>query len=151
MYQRHYAWITRWHLDTEKMKQATQHLIGRKDFSVFACSGCQSPSPWKTVYSIEISERINHDSNIHDTLHDNDVEITIAVTADSFLYKMVRNMVGILVKVGRGKMDPNEVKDVLDKNQIKEVRRAVLPPPNGLYLMSVNYNQEVLEKYRLEG
>lgn len=149
MYQRHYAWITRWHLDAEKMKQAAQHLIGKNDFSVFACTGCQSPSPWKTVHSIEIMERVNDKSNVYDSLHENDVEITIAITADSFLYKMVRNIVGVLVRIGRGKEDPQEMKSILEKKQLKEVRKATFPPPQGLYLMSVNYKPEVLEKYKI--
>ena len=149
MYQRHYSWIVRWHLDVEKMQQAARYLVGRNDFSVFACAGCQSPSPWKTVHNIEISKRVKDNSNIHESLHDNDVEIVVKITSDSFLYKMVRNIVGVLVRVGRGKKDPIEMKDILEKKQIKEVRKATLPPPQGLYLTSVNYNPEIIAKYKL--
>ena len=79
MYQRHYSWIVRWHLDVEKMQQAARYLVGRNDFSVFACAGCQSPSPWKTVHNIEISKRVKDNSNIHESLHDNDVEIDLSL------------------------------------------------------------------------
>ena len=131
------------------MQQAARYLVGRNDFSVFACAGCQSPSPWKTVHNIEISKRVKDNSNIHESLHDNDVEIVVKITSDSFLYKMVRNIVGVLVRVGRGKKDPIEMKDILEKKQIKEVRKATLPPPQGLYLTSVNYNPEIIAKYKL--
>ena len=41
------------------------------------------------------------------------------------------------------------MKDLIEKKQLTEVRKASLPPPQGLYLMSVNYNPGILEKYRI--
>ena len=116
-----------WHvvhnLDAEAMHHAAQALVGQHDFTTFRSSECQAKSPVKTLD--EISVRRAGD------------EIHIEVAARSFLHNQVRSMAGSLKLVGEGKWQPRELKDALEAKD----RAACGPvaPPEGLYLVSVNY------------
>lgn len=68
-------------------------------------------------------------------------EVIIKMSASSFLYNQVRNMVGYLVGVGTGKEDPKHTTEVLKQRQ----RVKYCAPPNGLVLMQVHYNQPTIE------
>ena len=59
------------------------------------------------------------------------------VTADGFLYNMVRAIVGTLVDVGRGAIVPAEVEDILLEQDRKSGRMTA--PPHGLFLVNVEY------------
>lgn len=120
-YRRQY-WIKD-HLDIELMKQAASYLIGNHDFTSFRATECQSASAVKTLENIEI---IRNGENIE-----------IYVSAISFLHHMVRNIVGNLVKVGRGEWSPEKIKEVLEARD----RRAGAPtaPADGLYFLRVEY------------
>jgi tRNA pseudouridine38-40 synthase len=115
-------WI-RHELDTNKMQEAANFLLGKHDFSSFRASECQSNSPMRTVDKIDI-------------VRDGD-NIEIRVTALSFLHHMVRNIVGSLVLVGEGKWEPIKIKEALEARN----RRAAGPtaPAHGLYFVSVDY------------
>jgi tRNA pseudouridine38-40 synthase len=68
--------------------------------------------------------------------------ITITLTGNSFLYRMVRNMVATLVAVGHGKISPSEIPLLMEKRN-----RSLLPstaPARGLFLMNVTFNRENL-------
>ena len=76
---------------------------------------------------------------------ENDLELTITVSANSFLYRMVRNIVSALVKIGTGKLSLLE----LHKLFVAADRSAVkwqLAPACGLYLVNVNYDPDHLTK-----
>lgn len=117
-----------WHvpsdLDVSAMRQGAAHLIGRHDFNSFRATSCQAKSPIRSLDRFDISE-------------DGD-EIAFAVSAQSFLHHQVRNMVGTLVEVGKGKWQPGDVKVALDARD----RSAAGPtaPPDGLYFMRVDYD-----------
>ncbi|MEW6705712.1 MAG: tRNA pseudouridine(38-40) synthase TruA [Pseudomonadota bacterium] len=86
-------------LDGEAMREAAAQLIGEHDFSSFRSSECQSPTPVKTLRSIEIRRRgaywrFDFDGN-------------------AFLHHMVRNIMGCLVAVGAGHKPPGWVGEVL--------------------------------------
>ena len=68
-------------------------------------------------------------------------EVIIKMSASSFLYNQVRNMVGYLVGVGTGKEDPQHTTEVLLRRQ----RVKYCAPPNGLVLMQVHYDQPTIE------
>jgi tRNA pseudouridine38-40 synthase len=57
--------------------------------------------------------------------------------ADGFLYKMVRNIVGTLLDVGKGKLTPEDVKTILNARDRK--RASAAAPPQGLFLVEVKY------------
>lgn len=117
------CWAIRRSLDAGAMHEAAQTLLGFHDFSTFRDSECQAESPLRTL------ERF-------DVLRDGE-NIEIHVAARSFLHSQVRSMVGSLEHVGSGKW---RIKDVAGALAAKDRRRCgVVAPPEGLYLMQVDY------------
>jgi tRNA pseudouridine38-40 synthase len=110
-------------LDLEAMKTAAALFVGEHDFSAFRSSECQAKSPVRTIHELSVSRK-------SDT-------ITFVVRANAFLHHMVRNIVGTLVYVGKGKHPPAWVKEIL----LKKDRRSAAPTfgPEGLYLEKVEY------------
>ncbi len=115
-------WV-RHDLDTKKMQEAANFLLGKHDFSSFRASECQSNSPMRTLDKIDI-------------FRDGD-NIEIRISALSFLHHMVRNIVGSLILVGSGKWKPIKIKEVLEAKD----RKAAGPtaPACGLYFLRVDY------------
>lgn len=110
-------------LNMEKMKEASEFLIGMHDFTSFCNVDCQAKTKFRTVSSIEIKK--------------NDEEIIISISAKSFLHNMVRIIVGTLIQVGREKLFPLDVKKALDlKNRSISSFTA---PAHGLVLYSIEY------------
>ena len=64
-------------------------------------------------------------------------ELVFTITGDGFLYRMVRNIVGALVKVGEGKITPDEFQKILLAKDRQQAGMAA--PACGLYLMQVRY------------
>jgi len=110
-------------LDIGLMQTAAQHLMGEHDFSAFRSSECQAKTPVKHVQRLDI--RRQGEMLIFD------------VSADAFLHHMVRNMVGCLVYVGKGKYPPDWLADVLDGRE--RSRAAPTFAPDGLYLRRITY------------
>jgi tRNA pseudouridine38-40 synthase len=116
-----------WHrpgqLDIEKMQQAAQRLIGKKDFKSFASAADQRESSVRTISLCQVQQ----EGNI----------IKINVAADGFLYNMVRNIVGTLVEVGRGRWEPEMIDTILEAKD----RNAAGPiaPACGLCLIEILY------------
>ena len=110
-------------LDVEKMQKAVTYFVGEHDFSSFKSSGTSSKSSVRTIYKAELKQ-------------DGD-RIIIELTGNGFLYNMVRIIAGTLVDVGIGKIEPNEIPEII-KMQRRENAGKTLPP-NGLYLMKVMY------------
>jgi len=104
------------------MQQAGRYLIGTHDFASFG----KPPQGNNTVRSVSQAEwRVNG------------VELSFFITANAFLYRMVRNIVGTLIQVGHGTLAPTDVQDIL---QAKDRSKAGAPAlANGLCLMKVNY------------
>jgi len=110
-------------LDSEKMQEGAQYLIGEHDFSSFRAQDCQSRSPFRFMHFI----RVVRDEEL----------VTIDLAANAFLHHMVRNMVGVLMDIGAGKQPPAWVKQVLEEKDRK--RASVTAPADGLYLGGVFY------------
>ena len=110
-------------LDVKKMQKAADLLLGEHDFSCFRDSLCQAKSPVKTIEYL----RINKTNST----------ILLEVKASAFLHHMVRNIVGTLLKVGRGERDVDWVQDVLNSRD----RRKAGPTaePQGLYFIKAFY------------
>ncbi len=119
---RNYVWHVRQPLDMSSMKEAACYLVGTHDFSSFRASGCSAKSPVRTLNRLEITKG--------DTSF-----ILFTFEARSYLQHMVRNIVGTLVDVGRGKLKPSDVKDIIEKRD----RRYAGPiaPPQGLFLIEI--------------
>jgi tRNA pseudouridine38-40 synthase len=110
-------------LDVVAMQAATQHLLGEHDFSAFRAAECQAKSPVKHLQQLDISRQGEM--------------LVFDVSADAFLHHMVRNIVGCLVYVGKGKYQPDWLAEVLSGRE-----RSLAAPtfaPDGLYLRSIKY------------
>jgi tRNA pseudouridine38-40 synthase len=106
------------------MQQAARRLEGVHDFAAFATnSGTPRLSTVRDLRQLELFRRGTH--------------LTIRATADGFLYHMVRNLTGALVKVGKGKMAPGGIEALL-KGKKRELAPAAAPS-FGLYLDRVVY------------
>ncbi|HOO74426.1 MAG: tRNA pseudouridine(38-40) synthase TruA [Thermotogae bacterium] len=117
------VWWFPYDLDIQLMRNASRYLEGEHDFTSFK-SGNDKKNPMRTVNRIRILEMNN---NI----------LLIRVEGQSFLRRMVRNIVGTLVKVGTKTWEPETVKELLESKD-----RSVVPasaPPHGLYFYSVYF------------
>ncbi len=119
-----YAWQLRRTLDVEKIKHASRLLLGEHDFAAFASNpGYARKSTVRTLYRIDLSRRGNL--------------LTLRFTGSGFLYRMVRNLTGALVRVGDGRLQPGDLQAIL-----QSCKRSEAPPPApacGLYLHRVYY------------
>jgi tRNA pseudouridine38-40 synthase len=110
-------------LDATLMQTGADFLVGTHDFNSFRAAQCQAKTSTRTIHSLEIVRKGAH--------------IIVEVTANAFLHHMVRNIVGSLIKVGKGECNPDWIEEVLAG---KDRRLAGLTaPPNGLYLVHVGY------------
>jgi tRNA pseudouridine38-40 synthase len=116
-----------WHrpspLDVAAMGAAAGMLIGANDFKSFAAAADKRESSVRTVTLCRVTQE--------------DKWIYIDIEADRFLYNMVRNIVGTLVEIGRGRWQPEKIKEIL----LAKDRTAAGPtaPPEGLCLMWIKY------------
>jgi len=110
-------------LDTSAMEKGAKLLVGTKDFKSFASAADNRQSSVRTITNC----RVEADGEW----------IYIDVEADGFLYNMVRNIVGTLVEIGRGRWKPEKITEILEAKD----RRAAGPiaPAEGLCLMRIDY------------
>jgi tRNA pseudouridine38-40 synthase len=129
-----YAWRVQQTLDVDAMKNAMDFLKGRQDFSAFRASGCSSKNPIRMIFylSIELSDFI-HFMGIGLSGR----FIKIRIEADAFLRHMVRNIVGTIVEVGKGKINAVNVREII----LSKDRNLAGPtaPARGLFLEKINY------------
>ena len=119
---------THWHLprelDLAAMRKAARLLVGRHDFASFTSNpGYERETTIRTMRKVSLTRR-GH-------------ELIFQFSADGFLYRMVRNLVGALIKVGKGKITVEKFAEIL-----RSCRRSAAPetaPACGLYLMNVRY------------
>jgi tRNA pseudouridine38-40 synthase len=149
-------------INIEDMRLAASYLIGTHDFSSFRAAGCQRQIPIMTISDIKIHiepyatyERLLMHGSLpttnttmsvpyssseiqHDTMMNGECYIiTIRYVGDAFLYRQVRKMTACLVAVGRGKMTPSAVRDILLQKHPGGVPYTA--PPQGLYLVNVEH------------
>ena len=111
-------------LDIEKMQEASKYFIGEHDFKAFKASGTSSKSSVRTIYKLDVKQMPQN-------------RIYIEVTGNGFLYNMVRIISGTLVDVGIGKIKPNEIEKIIKSKNRQQAGKTL--PPNGLYLLNVEY------------
>jgi tRNA pseudouridine38-40 synthase len=110
-------------LDDAAMAQAARALEGEHDFSAFRSSACQAKSPIRRLTRLRVERRADF--------------VFIEVTANAFLHHMVRNIAGVLIKVGKGEQPAQWAHEILTGKD----RRlgAATAPAAGLYLLDVRY------------
>ncbi|MBX9183743.1 MULTISPECIES: tRNA pseudouridine(38-40) synthase TruA [Clostridium] len=119
-----YAYHVEGQLNIEKMKEASKYFIGTHDFKGF--SGVKDKSKKSTVRTINYIN-ITEKDNI----------IKIEYNGNGFLINMVRILSGTLINVGKGQIEPEDIKKMLQSKQRSEL--AVKAPAKGLCMKEVNY------------
>ena len=118
-------------LNVENMNKACQFLKGEHDFTSFASSLGGRKDTIRYVYVAEVTQE--------------DKMVTFRIVASSFLPHQVRNTVGLLIRVGLGKVDPEETGHIMEARISGLAGPAA--PPYGLYLTKVNYPADLELKY----
>lgn len=120
---RHFAYNFPYKLDVNLMREAAKYMVGEKDYRAFMAIGSDVDTTVRNIHSVDIIE-------------DGDF-VYIDVKGKSFLYNMVRIMVGTLVFVGTGILDIEEMRKAIDEGD----RRGLAPtlPAKGLILEEVYY------------
>ena len=125
--QRNYAWHVPGKLDTVRMREAAELLVGEHDFKSFCCVRTQTETTVRHVYGLEISEQDAYGAKM----------FTIRITGNGFLYNMVRIIAGTLVQVGKGQLSADDVAQMLEAKDRTAAGQTA--PPQGLTLMNIEY------------
>lgn len=129
-----YAWLVRQPLVLKSMRAAGAVLTGLHDFSSFMGTGSGIKNPVRELLSLEIRS-MKKISFMTGGLEGNFIKIT--VEANGFLRHMVRNIVGTLAEIGRGRISAGRMKEIL----LSRDRKCAGPtaPGNGLFLERITY------------
>ena len=114
-------------LDTAKMNTAARRFVGKHDFLALCAAGSSAAAHGDTVRTITACgvERKGD-------------EVEITVTADGYLYNMVRILAGTLCEVGAGRMQPEDIPGILASRDRHKAGPTL--PAKGLFLKSVEYD-----------
>jgi len=108
-------------INIKQMKKFLKLLIGTHDFKGFQATGSPTETTIRTIYNAQ--------------LHISKKDITLEISGNGFLYKMVRNIVGTMLKVGEGKIVLKELKPTL----FSTFKATNTAKPEYLYLFDVKY------------
>lgn len=120
-----FAYHFPYEINYEKMKQATQHFIGPHDFSAFMATGGSQKTTIRNILRLDVEKKGEL--------------FEFTVSADAFLYNMVRIIVGTLLYVGIGRIAAEEIPEILLSRDRR--RSGITAGAEGLYLAEVNYNR----------
>ena len=118
-------WVHR-PLDLGRMQEAATLLVGEHDFSSFRALGCQAKSPVRRIHYLDLTQGAG--------------TIELRVAANGFLHHMVRNIVGVLLAIGRGEAPTDWTGELLALRD--RTRGGVTAPPQGLYFVRADYPVE---------
>ena len=110
-------------IDVNLLNEQAKDFIGQYDFSAFCASGSSVDDKTRTVTQFDVYQK--------------DDMIYFSVTADGFLYNMVRIMVGTLLSINEGKIPKNSIKNIIMSKQRSNAGKTA--PAHALYLNRVNY------------
>jgi tRNA pseudouridine38-40 synthase len=110
-------------LEVERMREAAGTLLGEHDFSAFRAAECQAQSPIRRLTELSVARSGDW--------------VLVAATANAFLHHMVRNLVGLLIAIGRGDAEPAWARTVLEGRD--RTRGAPTASADGLYFERVTY------------
>jgi tRNA pseudouridine38-40 synthase len=121
-----YLWACRdLPLDLKVMQAAADRLLGTHDFSAYSATHGKEndPNPIKTITRLQLRQRGKF--------------IRLDAEGSGFLYRMVRSIAGALYAVGRGRLTPDDIAEILESK--KRTHRIVTAPAKGLFLDRVFY------------
>lgn len=136
------AWHLPTPLDVAAMQETAGHFVGEHDFSALATSSQDDGTPPRGSVRRLRDVRVTHEP-LPAGPEPSGRLVVIDVVGDSFLYKMVRTIVGTLALVGQGKLRPADVAAVLRARQRKQAGPTA--PPQGLFLVRVFYSERELD------
>ncbi len=116
------TWVP-YQLNLETMQLAAKFFIGVKDFTSYRAIACQAASPIRTVYDLTIEKWSDF--------------FLVTICANAFLHHMVRNIVGVLIEIGRGKKNVVWAQEVLLARS--RLVGGMTAPADGLYLTHIQY------------
>ncbi|MCO5467163.1 tRNA pseudouridine(38-40) synthase TruA [Enterococcus faecium] len=124
-FRRHYASYYPYPLDLGKIQRALPDLLGTHDFTSFCASGSSIEDKVRTIYEAKMEVNETKD------------ELLFTFRGNGFLYKMIRILVGTLLKIGNGRLPEDSIPAIIAKKD----RNAAGPTahPEGLYLYEVKY------------
>ncbi|MCM3761802.1 tRNA pseudouridine(38-40) synthase TruA [Alkalihalobacillus oceani] len=121
-FMRKYSMHVEQKLDLPLMRQASQAFFGEHDFTAFSNAKSKKKSMVRHIYAIKIEETAG--------------VVDIRIRGNGFLHNMVRKMVGLLIEVGLGKKDVDDVTAIL---QAKQRYPGLMAEAQGLYLEAISY------------
>ena len=121
--ERNYVYQYNKPLDIEKMKEAIKYIKGKHNFKAFTKVDTAAHDYVRTIYNIKIKQK--------------DDIITLEFIGNGFLRYMVRNIVGTLITIGENKIEPQQIKEILDSEDRNKAYKTA--NPEGLYLKNVKY------------
>lgn len=124
VFTRHFSYHYPYPIRIEPMIEAAKHLVGRHDFTSFCAANTPVEDKVRTLFAVDVTE-------------ENDL-LTITCRGEGFLYNMVRIIAGTLLDVGRGKIAPEEIPDII--NAKDRARAGVTAPAHGLTMWQVLYD-----------
>lgn len=113
-------------LQVERMRAAAQYLLGEHDFSSYRALACQAKSPVRTLHRLDI--------------HRQGEIVMLELEANGFLHHMVRNIAGVLMKIGAGEAEPGWAQAVLAL--LDRTQGGVTASPHGLYFVTAYYPEQ---------
>lgn len=129
-----YVWWVKRPLDVRRIREAAAHLVGRHDFALF----CEAPGRQESTLVVVEEALVVEDGAL----------VVVRLTASHFLWKMVRRVVGALVKVGAGELEVAAFAALVDAKPVRGLdggTAAWTAPPSGLFLARVAYPGDATE------
>ena len=120
---RQYSWFCKYKLDLSKIRSASEFLIGKHSFEAFAKLNEEEKHYLCNVESVRWQE--------------SEEDFSFTISANRFLHHMIRIIVGTMIDVGRGKLLPGDIKDILASGDRKRAGSVV--SAHGLFLVRVDY------------
>jgi tRNA pseudouridine38-40 synthase len=124
-FERNYAWHVQAPLDTDAMRRAAKVLVGRHDFAAMQAAGSGVQTTVRTLFDVTVDRQ--------------DALVVVQLSGDGFLRHMVRNLVGALVEIGRGRRPPEWLAGLIASRD--RTRGGPTAPAGGLCLVRVDYEE----------
>ncbi len=118
-----HCWFYPYNLNIEKMNEAAQIFVGKKDFTSFASAADQRESKVRTIFRSDVYREGDY--------------VYYEVEGDGFLYNMVRNIVGTLVEAGKHRIKPEDIQKIIEAED--RSKAGSIAPASGLCLMWLEY------------
>ena len=128
LFARRYVWHVFQELDVAAMFEASRALVGTHDFKSYQTTGSMRLTTERTIYDLVVDRREAELTS----------RVVIEVEANGFLYNMVRNIVGTLVQIGKGKAAVTFAGEALAAKDRQAA--GMTAPPQGLFLVGVEYD-----------